>query len=183
MIVDAAISCLTVSGYSAVRTRQIAQAAGVAQGTVTHHFDSREALLGEAVGRVIDEQLETARVRFEELAPAEQTAERHLDLLWSTITTPEGLAVAHLWYATWSEPRLIPLVRVLEEQMFRATVQGWADFSGREPDRDVLIFIDLVLSVMRGLVQSIPTRGLESVEQRWQLSKSVLLAGAPTPIC
>ncbi|MEV6217455.1 TetR/AcrR family transcriptional regulator [Nocardia sp. NPDC051833] len=179
-IVDAAVACLTVSGYSAVRTRQIAQAAGVAQGTVTHHFPSRDALLTEAVSRIIDDRVVQARSRYDPLAAGGRTAEVHLDILWSTVTTPEGLAVAHLWYATWSEPQLIPLVRVLEERMFRATVQGWADFAGREPDRDVLVYIDLVLSVMRGLVQSIPTRGLDAVEQRWQLSKALLLTSAPT---
>ncbi len=56
-IVDAAVECLTVSGYSAVRTRQIAKAAGVAQGTVTYHFDSRDALLIEAATQIIDRQL------------------------------------------------------------------------------------------------------------------------------
>ncbi|MEV6278870.1 TetR/AcrR family transcriptional regulator [Nocardia sp. NPDC051832] len=181
-IIDAAVTCMTVSGYSAVRTRQIAQAAGVAQGTVTHHFDSRETLLREAVGRVMDDQLTSAKTRYDVLAAAERTPEAHLDILWSSITTPQGLAVAHLWYATWSEPQLIPLVRDLEERMFRSTVQAWADFAGREPDRDALIFIDLVLSVIRGLVQSIPTRGLESVEQRWQLGKKVLLANSPPPV-
>lgn len=181
-IVDAAVACLMTSGYSSVRTRDVARAAGVAQGTVTYHFPSRQSLLSAAVTQMIEQQLAAARALTENLQPTELTLERALDHLWATFLTPEGLAAAHLWFAAWSEPDLIPTVRELEDTVFSATVQAFGGRSGRSGgragDRNMLTFLDLVLSVIRGLVQSIPIRGLAEVEARWKRSKLALLAVA-----
>ncbi len=175
-IVDAAISCLMTSGYSSVRTRDVARAAGVAQGTVTYHFPSREELLSAAVTKMIERQIEATRVLTADLKPAEITVERAVDLLWDAFMTPEALAVAHLWFATWSEPDLVPTVRELEDTVFAATLGAFRAVPGeRAGGRELLRFLDLVLSVIRGLVQSIPIRGRDAVEARWQLSKPALL--------
>src|SRR6476619_5687551 len=48
-IIQATASCLVEEGYAALTTRRAAERADVAQSTVMHHFETREALLVEAV--------------------------------------------------------------------------------------------------------------------------------------
>lgn len=178
-IVDAAVECLTVSGYSAVRTRQIAKAAGVAQGTVTYHFDSRDALLIEAATQIIDRQLAFSLELLSNTRPGNLPLDRAVDRLWESVTTPEGLAVAHLWYATWSEPQLIPVVRALEQKIFDFAVEAIGpSFTTDRRSRAVVGFLQLALTVMRGLVQAIPVHGLAYVQNQWSAAKPLVILAA-----
>src|ERR1700760_2072830 len=62
-IVEATAACLAEEGYGALTTRSIADRADVAQSTVMHHFETRDALLIEAVThmalRLADRALDT----------------------------------------------------------------------------------------------------------------------------
>ncbi|WP_109509137.1 TetR/AcrR family transcriptional regulator [Nocardioides speluncae] len=184
-IVAATAECLASVGYSSVRTRQIAQAAGVAQGTVTHHFMSRDELMAEAVSYLI--KREVARIRAEFAGPRTETftIEDALDVLWAAATSPDGLAISHIWHAAWTDPRIAPVVRSLEDEVFSAVVDTLSVALGSDGSlsREDEIAIDVVLSTVRGLVQSIPARGLASVNARWAAAKPKLLtlAAAPQP--
>jgi AcrR family transcriptional regulator len=52
-IVDAALALFIERGFAATRLEDVAERAGVSKGTVYLYFDSKEALLAEAVGRNI----------------------------------------------------------------------------------------------------------------------------------
>ena len=52
-IVDAALGLFVERGFAATRLDDVAERAGVSKGTVYLYFDSKEALLAEAVGRNI----------------------------------------------------------------------------------------------------------------------------------
>lgn len=56
-IVDAALSLFVERGFAATRLDDVAERAGVSKGTVYLYFDSKEALLAEAVGRDIGPML------------------------------------------------------------------------------------------------------------------------------
>ncbi|MGH1374288.1 MAG: TetR/AcrR family transcriptional regulator [Cellvibrionaceae bacterium] len=51
-IVEAAISCFSELGFNGASTRDIAKKAGVGQGLISYHFDSKEALWQEAVEQI-----------------------------------------------------------------------------------------------------------------------------------
>lgn len=51
-IVDAAIRCFTELGFNGASTRDIAKKAGVGQGLISYHFDSKETLWQEAVEQI-----------------------------------------------------------------------------------------------------------------------------------
>lgn len=60
-IADAAIRVIARDGFDHVSVRSVAMEAGLAAGTVQHHFASREILLVGALQRVIDRQLDRVR--------------------------------------------------------------------------------------------------------------------------
>src|SRR5438093_1294886 len=59
-LIDATIDCLVEEGYAALTTRRIAERGGVAQSTLMHHFETREALLVEAIPQVATRLAEDA---------------------------------------------------------------------------------------------------------------------------
>ena len=167
------------SGDPLIRTRDVARRAQVAQGTLTYHFRTREALLLAAITRLIEEQFSAIAKGLESLAPEDITLDRTLDAIWAAFTTPEGLAVSHLWSATWTDPTLIATVRELEDSLFAATVDAFRPVFGESVrHRDTLTYIDVVISVVRSLVESVPVRGLASSRRRWKLARRTLLTAA-----
>ncbi len=58
LIADAAIRVIAQAGFDQVSVRHVATEAGLAPGTVQHHFASRDALLVGAMNRVIQRQLQ-----------------------------------------------------------------------------------------------------------------------------
>ena len=83
-----------------------------------HHFETREALLIEAVTHVAFRLAEDAldQVDLAALRAPEQR-EAVLDEAWREFTSPQALAAAQLWAAVWTEPDLAPTLRELEERI------------------------------------------------------------------
>jgi AcrR family transcriptional regulator len=187
-ILDAAGRCLEEDGYAALTTRHVAELAEVAQSTLMHHFETREALLVETVShlamRVADKALEEV-----DLAALRDPAqhEQVLDGIWRQFTSPEGLAAAQLWFAANAEPELASALRDLEERLF-TMLMGLVSAAAPDllDDPDFPALSETGLAVIRGLVMAIPVWGLDAVEQRWQAIRPVLarasadlLAGSP----
>lgn len=87
-IVDAALSLFVERGFSATRLDDVAERAGVSKGTVYLYFDSKEALLAEAVGRDIGPLLgDFARRIDDESLSASALIEIFMRRWWSLLST------------------------------------------------------------------------------------------------
>jgi AcrR family transcriptional regulator len=176
-IIDATIDCLVQDGYAALTTRRVAERAGVAQSTVMHHFETREALLVEAVIHValgLAEQ-SLSRIDFAALRTPEHR-EAVLDEAWREFTSPQALAAAQLWAAVWNEPELTPVLRELEGRLTQILVgTAGALFPELANDSRLPALLDAAVSLIRGLVLAIPVWGEEAVTARWQAIKPFML--------
>lgn len=179
-ILDATAECLVEFGYSSLTTRQVADRAGVAQSTLMHHFETREALLVEAVThlatRLADdalEEIDLQRLR----SPAGR--EEVLDQAWREFTSPAALAAAQLWIAAWSEPELAATLRDLEQRL-GAIIYATAGALFPDQAEDPLFpaLIDTAVSLIRGLVLAIPISGREAVDARWRAIRPILIQAA-----
>jgi AcrR family transcriptional regulator len=179
-LIDATVRCLTEDGYGALTTRRVAERAGVAQSTLMHHFETREALLVEAVS---DLALRLAReaVRDIDLAALQLPEQRAavLDQAWRKFTSPEGLAAAQLWIAAWSKPELASSLRDLERRI-DAIVAGTASalFPEQAGDPRFPALLAMAVSLIQGLVTQIPVSGRRSVNARWRAIKPILADAA-----
>lgn len=100
-----------------------------------------------------------------------------LDWLWASFLSPEALAVAQLWVATWNEPELVPLVRGLQRMLVDAITSAFVGaFGDRMDDQTTSAALELALVVIAGLLQSIPVSGRRAADARWQRVKPALLA-------
>lgn len=62
-VLDAAVALLGERGYAGLRTAEVALAAGVSKGALTHHFPSKDALVVAVVEHVFRRASELARQR------------------------------------------------------------------------------------------------------------------------
>ncbi len=179
-ILDATRDCLVEDGWGGLTTRNVAERAGVAQSTLMHHFETREALLIEAVthlaSRLADDALD--EIDLAALRSPEQRA-AGLDQAWRELSSPPALAAAQLWAAAWSEPELAAALRELEERLsgifISTAVVLFPDFAD---DPRFLAFLDIGISLFRGLVMAIPVSGRDQVDARWRAMRPILLESA-----
>jgi AcrR family transcriptional regulator len=176
-LIDAAIDCLTEEGYGALTTRRIAERAGVAQSTLMHHFETREALLVEAITRLAARLAEDALEKID-LASLRSPEHREavLDQAWRQFTAPPALAAAQLWTAAWSEPELAATLREIELRLASIIVTTASTlFPDLADDPRFLGLIDAAVSLIRGLVMAIPVVGREIVDARWEAIKPLVV--------
>lgn len=179
-IVQAAGECLVDEGFAAFTTRRVAERAGVAQSTLMHHFETREALLVEAVTMLAtalaDEALDAV-----DLAALRTPAQREtvLDETWRIFTSPQALAGVQIWAAVWTEPELAEPLHELEERLLTiAHVTAGALFPEQAEDPSFPALIDATVALIRGLVISMPITGREALDARWEAVKPILLQAA-----
>ncbi len=179
-IVEATAACLVEDGYAALTTRAVAERADIAQSTVMHHFETREALLVEAVThlalRLADRALDTL-----DLAGLRDVKHREavLDEAWREFTSPQALAGAQLWAAAWAEPELADTLRELEERIGAIIVTtSRALFPEVEGDPRIGALIDAAVALIRGLVMGWPIWGPEVINARWEAVKPMILQAA-----
>jgi AcrR family transcriptional regulator len=179
-VIEATIDCLVQDGYAELTTRRIAERAGIAQSTLMHHFETREALLVEAVIQVALRLAEQALDRIDLAglrAPEHRSAV--LDEAWAEFTSPEALAAAQLWAAVWNEPELTPVLRELEERLTGIIVNTAATlFPELAEDSRLPPLLDAAVSLIRGLVLAIPVWGRDTVTARWRAIKPLILDAA-----
>lgn len=177
-IIDATIDCLVEEGYPTLSTRRVAERAGVAQSTLMHHFETREALLVEAVGQLVARLAEDTMRRLDLDSPADSPERREaiLDQVWRAFTSPAALAAAQLWVAAWSEPELASTLREIDARLSRiAHEAGRVLFPELADDPRFAALVETALAVIRGLVVTIPISGREEIDARWQAGKPVML--------
>lgn len=179
-LVDATIDVLVDEGYAALTTRRIAERAGVAQSTLMHHFETREALIAEAIPRIAA-QLATDALEQIDLAALRDPKHRSkvLDAAWREFTSPQALAAATLWAAAASEPELAATLREIELRLNPIILTTAAALVPDLPaDPRFPALIDASISLIRGLVMAIPISGRDEVEARWVAIKPLILDAA-----
>ncbi len=178
-IIEATAACLVEEGYAALTTRRVAERADVAQSTVMHHFETREALLVEAVTQLAL-RLSARALESIDLAALGEPSHREavLDEAWRDFTSPQALAAVQLWMAAWSEPELVAPLRELEERIaaiIATTVHALFPNLAGDGDERLAALLDLSVSTIRGLIMVLPIWGREQVDARWAAVKPILL--------
>jgi len=176
-LLDAALKCLIEEGYANLTTRNVAERAGVSQGTQMHYFPTRARFLAEAVRHVAfklaDElrEQDTLRARSER-----RRLEELLDRVWEIHTGPVFQATVELWVAARTDPELRAAMDEVQRDVTRLIARGAAELfpelMARPQAGEVL---ELALATMRGLAMLRFTSDEADVERRWRRARAYLL--------
>lgn len=174
-VVDATVTSLIELGYAATTISRVQERAGVARGTLLHHFPHRAELLVAVVEDVADRRLHVLAD-----APGSGGWDVAVDLVWRDLQSPAFLAVLELWVAARTDPdlhaALVPVERTVFEAVHRAVATVVADDDPRVPTL-VQFTIDLLTgSAMTTILGDGGTQ--QVLLDRWRRAIPVLLGQA-----
>lgn len=176
-LLDAALECLVEDGYAGLTTRNVAERAGVSQGTQMHYFPTRARFVAEALRHVAfklaDELREQDRLRSRS---ERRRLEELLDHVWEIHTRPLFLATIELWVAARTDGEIRAAMDEVTRDVTRLIGESAAELMpGAMAQPRAGELLDMSLATMRGLALLRFTGDPPDVERRWQRARTRLL--------
>lgn len=164
-VIEAAFVCLLETGYAATTVGAVQERAGVARGTLLHHFPTRAALMAAVVEDI-------AVRRLEVLAPPPVGGgwDELVDLVWRDLQSPAFLAALELWVAARTDDSLRAALVPLQQRLFGTIHRAVTGLVGDDPRAPTLVqfTIDLLTgTAMAGMLGPGRAEGAVVVE-RWK---------------
>lgn len=180
-ILDAAIESLLERGYAATTVAEVQQRAGVARGTLLHHFPTRADIMVAAVRHVADARVAHFEREVALIGDGTDRLAALVDIVWRDVSSPIFFAGLELWMAARTEPELRDALIPLERELFARFHQGMFAVVGGEADGDPRLptLVEFTVDVLTGLATTtLLTNDLGSREvllRRWKTALRVLL--------
>lgn len=96
-LLDAALDSLIEVGYANTSTRAVAERAGVSQGALQHHFQTKAELINAAINHIVQRLAGQAEGDFVPEGTPRERAEVVVDLLWNAHNLPIAQAIFELF--------------------------------------------------------------------------------------
>lgn len=152
-VIGATLDVLLERGYARCTTSDIADRAGVSRGALSHHFETKEALVAEAVESQLDESTAAIRSLADEVASGRLPLDVFLDRLWEMFRGRLFLVtLEHVTEARHNGPlreRLVPVVR----DFHSALDEIWRSYFERAglSEAEIETTLNATLCLMRGM--------------------------------
>jgi len=148
----AALEQLLVDGLAGFTTTEVCRRAGLSQGALFKHFDTKADLLAAVTEYLFDELRSDFEARFIDLPAAERNPRRGVDLLWEQMLDDRLAAAYELYTAARTDADLrAALEPVVGAHVERIHALAAALIPGVEDSRRRSV-VDLALLSMQGLV-------------------------------
>ncbi len=105
-LLDATLACLVDLGHAGTTTTEICRRAGVSQGALFRHWDTKADLLTDAVEVLFGRLFDAYRDRLEDAASADDRIAAGVQALWQLYRRPDLLAALELYVAARTDPEL-----------------------------------------------------------------------------
>lgn len=175
-VIDATVASLVELGYTATTISRVQERAGVARGTLLHHFPTRADLLVAVVEDVSARRLHV--LPGAEDGPGATGWDAAVDLIWRDLQSPNFLAVLELWIAARTDASLraalVPIERTVFESVHRAVTAVADDADPRVPTL-VQFTIDLLTGSTMATLLVDGDRPQQVLLERWRRAIPVLL--------
>lgn len=152
-LIDAAITCLNTTGYSATTVSAVADAAGVSRGAMTHQFPAKTDLMLAVVESVFDQDSDFYTRSIASMDPVRFLIELP-EMMWGEMSRPGGIAVIEIMLASRSDPllakRLRELQRGIDDRAHRWSAER-IRAAGIVPHPDAEAIHEVYVAAVRGL--------------------------------
>ena len=179
-LLSAASACLLEHGYAETTIARIQDAAGVARGTLLHHFPTRADLMVAATVHLVEQRMDAFREEADRIVD-EDRLQAVVDLAWRDLSSPEFYTALELWVAARTDPDLRAVLLVEEARLFRAVHAGTTAVLGPAYSDDPRIptVVEFTIDVLTGLsMMSMLTQELgrrDVLLTRWRRTLGILL--------
>jgi AcrR family transcriptional regulator len=167
-LVKAAVKCLHERGFAATTLANVADAAGVSRGAITHHFPSKAELALTVVRAVHDEDMAWYRTQTAKFEPRELMLQLP-KMMWQVLSRPAGIAVMEIFLGARSDPELAERLAIIQSQIRTESAEAMsgpqrAANLAERADREVIQ--TLITGAVRGLAMEVLiTRRFDVAEQ------------------
>jgi AcrR family transcriptional regulator len=128
-LIQAAITCLYRTGYSATTITTVADEAGVSRGAMTHQFPAKTDLMLAVVQSVFEDDGNLYNAAVASMRPR-QWLQSLPQTMWNIISRPSGIAVMEIMLASRSDPDLAKKLRALQTEIDKRAHQWSAERVG-----------------------------------------------------
>lgn len=146
-ILAGAVDVLVEHGYAGMTMQRVQAAAGVSRGALTHHFASMSEIAVAAVDFIAENQAEEIRGALDDDASIAAA----VDLIHEITRRPTYVAGLQLWIAARTEPMLREALQPGAHRLFRELRDALAPVTEQLDDAQFSVFLDGLLSLLRGL--------------------------------
>lgn len=184
-LLDATIEALVELGHARLTTVDVAKRAGLSQGALFTHFDTKEELLAAAVEhlfpRIIQDYLAGVGARSfhkDRIATV-------VDMLWAVYQRPELQAAIELYVAARTDPELRSALEAVDgphrANLHRVARELFPEAAAAHPDFDAVV--ELALDAVQGAVVGGSARPNDPAHRRMLdiLTRVMRAAFSPTP--
>ncbi|WP_228941466.1 TetR/AcrR family transcriptional regulator [Nocardioides sp. Leaf374] len=200
-VLDATVASLLEKGHAATTLAEVQQRAGLARGTLLHHFPTRAALMvavveevaarrlgvlgeraGTSTGTRADAQADARAGTQADTQAGPQTGwDAAVDLVQADLADPVFLAVLELWVAARTDPDLRSVLGPVERRVFATVHATVAGVVGDEDPR-VATLVQFTVDLLTGaaMTRLVDPGGSAQarVVERWRRALPVLLGRA-----
>lgn len=180
-LLDAAVACLLEVGYASTTVAQVQDRAGLARGTLLHHFPTKADLIVGAVGHLAARRTEQFVREAEQIPASRDRLHALVDLAWSGFSSPTFFAALELWVAARTDPELHRALLPVEARAFGDLHDGLMAVIGPRyaADPRASTLVELTIDVLTGLSMSAMLTGdlggRQRLLDRWKRALSVLV--------
>ena len=169
-LLEAAYESLLERGYGGTTVGEVQQRAGVARGTLLHHFPTRGSLMAGVVEDIIERRLRVLTGSELEAATAAASWDDVVDLVWDELQQPPFAAALELWVAARTDADLRRALLPLQERIYGTVHRSVTALAGADHPRAPMLVqftIDLLTgSHLAGILR--PRAGTSAVVEAWK---------------
>ena len=197
-LIEAAYESLLDRGYGATTVGEVQNRAGVARGTLLHHFPTRGSLMAGVVEDIVERRLRVLTATGPDAGvgadgmvnddgavgddgdddvvrggdPVAASWDDVVDLVWEELQRPPFTAALELWVAARTDPDLRRALIPLQERIFRTVHRSVTRLAGEDHPRAPMLVqftIDLLTGAhLAGTLQ--PMVGATAVVEAWKVA-------------
>ncbi|MEH3033556.1 MAG: TetR/AcrR family transcriptional regulator [Aeromicrobium erythreum] len=181
LVLDAAVACLLEQGYAATSIAEVQERAGVARGTLLHHFPTKNALVVGAVEHLAARRIDRFAADAALVPASTDRLSALVDLAWSGLSSPEFFTAAELWMAARTDEDLRAALRPVETATFARLQESLTSVLGppHADDPRTPTLVTMTIELLTGLSLSTMLAGdlvdRATVLERWKRVLAVSL--------
>jgi AcrR family transcriptional regulator len=152
-LIQAAITCLFRTGYSATTIGTVAEEAAVSRGAITHQFPAKTDLMLAVVQSVFEDDGALYNATIATMDPRQWLLQLPRTM-WTVISRPSGIAVIEIMLASRADPELAEKLRAIQTAIDKRA-HAWSaervKAASLAPHPDAEALHELYVAAIRGL--------------------------------